>query len=90
MESTATRIVLDCVMSSDGLPDHLRRLTAGANADHSHAVQMASDFVKQVIEECMEDSYLPEFAQQILRLTLDSHVDWSFIGERLLSQPEHN
>jgi hypothetical protein len=90
-KTTPTRIIVEAILDDGGnLSDRLRSLAAERGLDHAHAVVMAEEYVKQIIETSLEGSLLPEFAMNILSHSLMSQVDWRYVGERALVSPENN
>lgn len=89
-QTTMTRIVLDSMLQHRDLPQHLKTQAAAHGLDHGSAVEMAQEYVKEVVEASMADSLLPDFAQQIICHALTSQIDWRYIGERMLVSPIDN
>ena len=92
MDTTVTRIVLDFVLSEPAIVRALRMAveTQCECSSRMESVSAAEQCVQQFIEEQMEDSLLPAFAERILRVALESNCDWRFVGERVLCSPENN
>jgi len=92
METTITRIVLDLVLSEPAVASGLRRAveTQLSCKTRTESVEAAKECVKQYLEQEMEGSLLPDFAEKILRVALLSYCDWSFVGERVMCSPDNN
>lgn len=92
METTITRIVLDLVLSEPAVASGLRRAIESQLSCKTRVeyVEAAKECLQQFVEQEMEGSLLPDFAEKILRTALLSHCDWSFVGERVLCSPDHN
>jgi hypothetical protein len=92
MDTTVTRIILELVLSEPAIAAGLRRAVDSQASCQSRAecVAAATSCVQQFIESEMEGSLLPGFAEQILRVAMLNHCDWSFVGERVLCSPESN
>lgn len=89
-QTTVTRIMLSSMMDNNGLPEHLRREARDAGLTHAQAVAMCERFVRGVVSASLDGSMMPDFAQDILDHALSTLVDWRFLGERLLTDPESN
>jgi hypothetical protein len=88
--TTATRIILDCMLENNGFPEFLRKKTSDAGLKGHDALQYCERATKKVVEGSLEGSLMPDFAQEILTQALAESVDWQYIARRLLADPVAN
>lgn len=88
--TTATRIILDCMLENNGFPEYIRKKASDAGLTGSDAVLYCERATKRVVEGSLEGSMMPDFAQEILNQALTESVDWQYIARRLLVDPVAN
>lgn len=87
--TTMTRIMLDCMME-DGFRESIRSAVERHGFDHALAVDAVEQFLHQTVYESLDGSSIPDFAHRIIEHALSQCVDWRFVSERVLADPEDN
>lgn len=89
-ETTMTKIMLDCMMNNNGLPEYLRQAVKSQGGCHGEAIEATQEYVHEIVSASLEGLVLPGFAIEIIRHAIDDCIDWRFLSERLLAEPELN